>query len=75
MFDEYNQLTKSFRWVRDVYDLQQTKELKLKLIFKRQTNGQVCNLPIVEEIAGLVAGDVDSANHRDIILHAIDGQL
>ena len=75
MFDEHNQLTKSFRMVRDAYENDKIREMKLRLICKRQKDGRVYNLPTIEEIAGLVVGDVDSRDHRDIIIHGSDGQM
>ena len=53
---------------RDRYEFHNNTQWKLRLICKRQSDGRVCNLPTVDEIATLVVSDVDFTNHRDIIL-------
>ena len=32
-------------------------------------------MPTIDEIVGLVVGDIDSNDHQDIIVHGNDGQL
>ena len=41
---------------------------KLRLIANHQKDGRVYNVPIVSEVAALIAGDVDTCSGRDIIL-------
>ncbi|KAI5444617.1 hypothetical protein KIW84_013038 [Lathyrus oleraceus] len=52
-----------------------TQNLKLRLIFDRTTNGRIYNQPTVSKVTGLVVGDIDTTEMRDIIMQTKGGQL
>jgi hypothetical protein len=60
---------------RDKLKDQTVKDLKLRLIHDRKTDGRLYNHPTVSEVAALIVGDVDSGETRDIIIQAKGGQL
>ncbi|KAG5570921.1 hypothetical protein H5410_060687 [Solanum commersonii] len=76
MLDQHNVLTKSFRMVRDRFQIDQSADVKLRLIGKRETDGRRYNLPTVSEVAALVVGDFEpTCSDRDIIIESHSGQL
>lgn len=76
MVDTYNPIAKVFRMARDRLAGQEVKNLKLRLIRKRNKDSRIYNLPTVDEIAALVVGDIDIDNgDRDIIVETQSGQL
>jgi hypothetical protein len=75
MLDEHNTHAKAFRMARTRLLDQDVGDLKLKLIARRKTDGRIYNKPTVSEVAALIVGDIDSAEKRDIILQARDGDL
>ena len=76
MLDDNNVLAKSFRLARDRFAMSGLKDVKLKLIGNRNSDGRRYNLPSVGEVAGLIVGDVGtSENFRDIIVETQSGML
>lgn len=76
MLDEHNPLTKAFRMARDRFDSNECKDVKLKLIGRRGTDGRRYNLPTASEVAALIIGDISSSSdERDIILETQSGSL
>ncbi|GAU49129.1 hypothetical protein TSUD_376720 [Trifolium subterraneum] len=75
MLDEYNVHAKAFRMARDKIQTGNVKELKLRLIHDRNTDGRIYNHPTVSEVAALIVGDVDAGDTRDIIIQEQGGQL
>jgi hypothetical protein len=75
MLDQHNVLAKSFRMARDRLKKGNVKDLKLRLIADRKTDGRIYNLPTVSEVAALIVGDVDEGETRDIIVQEQNGKL
>ncbi|KAL5193130.1 Replication protein A DNA-binding subunit A [Glycine soja] len=50
-------------------------DLKLKLIYDRQSDGRLYNLPNTAEVVALIVGDEHTGNHRDIIIEKQTGLL
>jgi hypothetical protein len=75
MLDENNCHAKVFRMARDRLQAGNVKDLKLRLISDRKTDGRVYNQPTVSEVAALIVGDVDAGDTRDIIIQEKSGQL
>ncbi|OIT07740.1 hypothetical protein A4A49_62867, partial [Nicotiana attenuata] len=76
MLDEHNVLAKSFRMVRDQFQVDRSSNVRLRLIGKRGSDGRRYNLPTVSEVASLVVGDFEqSRSDRDIIVESQSGQL
>ncbi|KAH0691484.1 hypothetical protein KY289_018842 [Solanum tuberosum] len=75
MLDQHNVLTKSFRMVRDRFQIDQSADVKLRLIGKRRSDGRRYNLPTVSKVAALVVGDFEpTSSDRDIIIESHFGQ-
>ena len=69
MFDEHNVLVQSFRMARDKYRENGVRELKLRLIGNRFTDGRQYNLPSCSEVAALLVEESShEESHRDIIV-------
>ncbi|XP_072087308.1 uncharacterized protein [Arachis hypogaea] len=76
MLDAHNPLAKMFRYARDRFKLDNVPDVRLKLIWKRDTDGRRYNLPTVSEVAVLVVSDIDdSIIDRDIIIESTARQL
>ncbi|KAK7266727.1 hypothetical protein RIF29_19378 [Crotalaria pallida] len=76
MFDTYNPICKVFRMARDRLEDDPVQDLKLKLIAHRNKRSGVYNLPVMNEIAALVVGDVNEENdYRDIVVESQAGYL
>ncbi|KAG5610803.1 hypothetical protein H5410_022084 [Solanum commersonii] len=76
MLDKHNVLAKSFRMVRDRFQVEQSTNVKLRLIGRRGSDGRRYNLPSVSEVAALVIGNFEPTNtDRDIIIESQNGQL
>ncbi|XP_045792116.1 uncharacterized protein LOC123886886 [Trifolium pratense] len=75
MLDEHNVHAKAFRMARDKLQAGNVKELKLRLIHDRKTDGRIYNTPTVSEVAALIVGDVDAGDSRDIIIQEKGGKL
>nr|XP_043619983.1 uncharacterized protein LOC122591814 [Erigeron canadensis] len=75
LLDSCNPLVKSFRMVRDCVKDNDWQDVSLKLIANRDKDGRLYNLPTTSEVAGLIIGDIDSLEPRDIILRKQSGGL
>lgn len=75
MLDECNVFAKSFRMAKERYEATPIRDLRLKLIFDRATDGRIDNVPTVSNVAALIVGDTDTSSNRDIILETQSGQL
>ncbi|MCH82301.1 helicase-like protein, partial [Trifolium medium] len=75
MLDQQNVHAKAFRMARDRLNTGNVKDLKLRLIHDRKTDGRIYNQPTVSEVAALIVGDVDAGDTRDIIIQQKGGQL
>ncbi|CAJ2647225.1 unnamed protein product [Trifolium pratense] len=75
MLDQHNVHAKAFRMARDKLQAGNVKELKLRLIHDRKTDGRIYNTPTVSEVAALIVGDVDAGDSRDIIIQEKGGKL
>ncbi|XP_022038828.1 uncharacterized protein LOC110941494 [Helianthus annuus] len=74
--DSENMLVKTYRMVRDHFHESPEANLKLRLMYKREKDGRIYNLPTTSEIAALVVGDIDKAiDHRDILVETQSGML
>ncbi|KAJ4830519.1 hypothetical protein Tsubulata_029215, partial [Turnera subulata] len=69
MFDQHNELIKSFRIARDRLKHDEWMPVKLRMVASRNTNMSPYNMPTCEEIDGLIVGDFHNLeNGRDIII-------
>ncbi|KAI5409398.1 hypothetical protein KIW84_054999 [Lathyrus oleraceus] len=68
MLDQNNVHAKAFRMTRDMLKNYNVKDLKLRLIFDRQTDGRVYNKPTISKVVALIIGDIDTDTKRDIII-------
>ncbi|KAI5396275.1 hypothetical protein KIW84_062469 [Lathyrus oleraceus] len=68
MLDQNNVHAKGFRMTRDMLKHQNVKDLKLRLISGRQTDGRVYNKPTIFEVVALINGDIDYGTKRYIII-------
>ncbi|KAK2400787.1 ATP-dependent DNA helicase PIF1 [Trifolium repens] len=75
MLYEHNTQVKSFKMARDKINEGHVKNLKLRLIADRKTDGRIYNQPTVSEVAALIVGDIDQHDQRDIIIQSIGGEL
>ncbi|XP_035832060.1 uncharacterized protein LOC110932569 [Helianthus annuus] len=76
LLDSENMLVKTYRMVRDHFHESPEANLKLRLMYKREKDGRIYNLPTSLEIAALVVGDIDKAiDHRDILVETQSGML
>ena len=76
MLNEHNVLAQSFRMARDKFRQGEDKNIKLRLIRKRDTDGRRYNLPTASEVAALVIGDIGQEEaERDIIIETRSGHL
>ncbi|XP_070049602.1 uncharacterized protein [Nicotiana tomentosiformis] len=76
MLDEHNVLAKSFRMLRDRFQVDRSSNIRLRLIGKRGCDGRRYNLPTVSEVDALVVGDFEqTTSDRDIIVESQSGQL
>lgn len=68
MLDTNNHLAKIFRHARDSYENENTVEFNIRLISQKQL-GRQYDLPSVDEIGGLIVGDLTfTSGERDIVL-------
>ncbi|XP_070050497.1 uncharacterized protein [Nicotiana tomentosiformis] len=75
MLDDNNILAKSFRMVKDQFQVDRTSNVRLRLIGKRGSEGRRYNLPTVSEVAALIVGDFEQIRSGDIIVESQSGQL
>ncbi|CAH9127450.1 unnamed protein product, partial [Cuscuta epithymum] len=68
MLHQYNVHAKSFRMAKERLQDAPVRDLRLKLISDRVSDGRVYNLPTVSEVAALIVGDVNTSSKRDIIM-------
>ena len=62
-------MVQTFRRARDRYTEDIEQNIKIKLVAKRGKDGRNYNLPIANEVTGLIVGDFDScAEQRDIVI-------
>ncbi|GJT54627.1 putative helitron helicase-like domain-containing protein [Tanacetum coccineum] len=75
ILDAENPLVKDFRMIGDRIGANNTENVKLKLVEKREKDGRKYNLPTASEVAAIVIGDLDdSGRTRDIILQTKEGK-
>jgi hypothetical protein len=76
LFDEHNELVKSFRMVRDFRLANEDVPVRLRLFRNRMVDSRTYNVPEISEVAALVVGDFDdSGEGRDIVVKERDGYL
>lgn len=75
MLDQHNPIAKAFRMARDRFSHNNSQNVKLKLIGRRETDGRTYNLPSASEVAALIVGDIGSTSDRDIIVEKQSGLL
>ena len=69
MFDEHNVLAKSFRMVKDIFNVDQNINVKLRLIARRAFNARTYNASEVDEVTALIVENIrDTPTNRDIII-------
>ncbi|XP_048501480.2 uncharacterized protein LOC125497826 [Beta vulgaris subsp. vulgaris] len=68
MVDEYNVLAKNFRMANDRFCSSTCRNVRLKLIGRRDSDGRTYNLPTASEVVALIVGDVDTGDKRDIVV-------
>ena len=68
MLDNNNHYAQKFRMASDKLQSSIVSNLKLKLIYDRQSDGRLYNLPNTAEVAALIVGDEHTSNHMDIII-------
>lgn len=75
MLDQNNVHAKAFRMTCDMLKNHNVKDLKLRLIFDRQTDGRVYNKPTISKVVALIVGDIDTDTKGDIIIQERGGNL
>ncbi|KAK9724272.1 hypothetical protein RND81_05G060200 [Saponaria officinalis] len=76
MIDQHNPLAATFRMARDRLALDNSGDVKMRLINHRDTDGRTYNLPTASEVAALVVGDIGiTLEKRDIIIEKQCGTL
>ncbi|KAJ3674043.1 hypothetical protein LUZ60_006035 [Juncus effusus] len=76
MLDENNGLVKIFRMARDRFRNTYCITLGIRLVSSRENNGLQYDAPQVDEIAGLIVGDLGCGHpDRDIIVQHKTGRL
>ncbi|KAL6569662.1 hypothetical protein OROMI_014176 [Orobanche minor] len=76
MMDEHNPYAKVYRMARDRLSLNNSVEIRLQLIGRRQKDGRTYNLPTASEVAAVIEGDIENApDKRDIVLEKQSGFL
>ena len=69
MLDQWNQLVKYFRMVRDRFDESNIHNVRIHLIWSRNFGERQYDLPVTSEIAALIVGDFNiESSDRDIIV-------
>ncbi|XP_076934807.1 uncharacterized protein LOC143601228 [Bidens hawaiensis] len=64
-----------FRMARDRFQENPHANLKLRLMGRRQQDGNTYNLPSSSEVAALIVGDIGNIEPRDIIVETKTGSL
>ncbi|KAL6576036.1 hypothetical protein OROHE_000507 [Orobanche hederae] len=76
MVDEHNPYAKVYRMARDRLSLNNSVEIRLQLIGRRQKDGRTYNLLTASEVAAVIEGDIENApDKRDIVLEKQSGFL
>ena len=76
MLDETNILIKLFRTIRDKYKEIEIPSIRLKLIGRRNTDNSQYDLPISNDIGGLIVGDISEYEKgRDTIVETKSNNL
>lgn len=75
MLDQHNVYVKAFRMVRDMLKQQQAQNLKMRLIYNRNSGGRVYNKLIVSVVVALIVSDIKPGTKRDIIIQEHGGNL
>ena len=68
MLDEHNPLAQSFKMARDRLQLEDSANVKLRLIQNWITDARNYILPTTSKIASLIVGDIDMANSKQVII-------
>lgn len=69
MLDDNNVLLKSFRMVRDRYQIKPFDNFRLWLLNAKDTDGRQYNLPVASKIARLIISDMEAQDYQhDIII-------
>ena len=72
MLDHCNSHAKCFQMARDRLKDEVVLDVKLKLIFNREKDERIYNIPIVSEVVALITRDANIGSTRDIILKTRD---
>ncbi|XP_022013728.1 uncharacterized protein LOC110913191 [Helianthus annuus] len=76
LLDHSNPLVQTYRIARDRLNETGQKNVHIRLIGRRQSDGRTHNLPIASEVAAIVVGDIDKLfDKRDIIVETQTGHL
>ena len=76
MFDEINELTKTFRTVKDKFENDSLPSFNMTMLGRRPTDSKQYEEPTNEEIGGLIVGDIGEFNsNKDIIIQSNEGHL
>ncbi|KAK9683679.1 hypothetical protein RND81_10G158300 [Saponaria officinalis] len=76
MIDQHNPLAATFRMAGDRLALDNSGDVKMRLINHRDIDGKTYNLPTASEVAALVVGDMGmTLEKRDIIIEKQCGTL
>ncbi|XP_019199139.1 PREDICTED: uncharacterized protein LOC109192887 [Ipomoea nil] len=74
--DENNVLVKSFRMAKMEMESNPRRDIKIKLIGRRNKDARTYNLPQVGEVAALIVGDLDpNMGERDILVESKAGHF
>ncbi|XP_019171017.1 PREDICTED: uncharacterized protein LOC109166532 [Ipomoea nil] len=74
--DENNVLVKSFRMAKMEMESNPRRDIKIKLIGRRNKDARTYNLPQVGEVAALIVGDLDpDMGERDILVESKAGHF
>ncbi|KAM5549294.1 hypothetical protein ABKV19_000622 [Rosa sericea] len=76
MFDETNELVKTYRMARDKYEHHALPSFNMTMLSRQPTDSKQYEEPTSEEIGGLIVGDIGEFNsNKDIIIESNDGRL
>jgi len=76
MINEHNPVAKAYRMARDNIEDKSRTNLKLKLIYSRETDARRYNLPTTSEVAALIVDDMEAhTDLRDIVIETKDHVL
>ncbi|KAK9665879.1 hypothetical protein RND81_14G142400 [Saponaria officinalis] len=76
MIDAHNPLAAIFRMAKDRIESNDSEDIKMRLISRRNTDGRTYNLPTTSEVAALIVGDIENTiEKRDILIERQCGTL